>query len=131
MISHASAAIAAAVLALAALTGAAQAQDADRFNPENAVSSAEINGAEKGYLLTLSNGTEVRITGARANARPQRDCNVHIPSLTRRIENGLRNGALEPIGTGAQTVHLQVNQDPSTGELWCGGAGSGCTITIQ
>ncbi len=108
-----------------------QAQDRPRFNREDAVSSAEIASSERGYLLTLSDGTEVRITGARADESPRRECLVHVPSLTRLIEQGLRGGALEPIGTAAQQVSLQVRQDPTTGELWCGGAGSGCTIIIQ
>ena len=109
----------------------AQAQDSPRFSREDAVSSAEIRTLERGYVLTLSDGTEVRITGARADERPRQECLVHVPSLTRQIERGLREGILQPIGTAAQQVQLQVRQDPTTGELWCGGAGSGCTIIIQ
>ena len=109
----------------------AQAQDRPQFNREDAVSSADIRASERGHLLLLSDGTEVRITGARADERPRQECLVHVPSLTRQIERGLREGALQPIGTAAQQVQLQVRQDPTTGELWCGGAGTGCTIIIQ
>lgn len=125
--------IAAALLALAVLVSVPQTQADERpqFNREEAVSSAEIAQSDRGYMLTLSDGTEVRLTQARADRRPRQDCLVHIPSLRQRIEQGLRGGALAPIGTAAQSVSLQVRQDPTTGELWCGGAGTGCTIIIN
>lgn len=121
----------AALFAIAAqplLAPQALAEERSQFNAADGVPAAQIR--EQGYVLTLSNGTEVKLTDV--VVREQRpDCMVHIPSLTRRIENGLRNNILAPIGTAAQSVSLQVNQDPTTGELWCGGAGSGCTIVIQ
>lgn len=118
-----------AALAAASLAAPqALAEDRPQFNAADGVPASQIR--EQGFILTLSNGTEVKLTDV--VVRDQRpDCMVHIPSLTRRIENGLRNDVLAPIGTAAQSVSLQVNQDPTTGELWCGGAGTGCTIVIQ
>ena len=109
--------------------GPVHAQDRPAFSAEDGVSSNVIR--TEGYRLQLSDGTEVRVTDVIPGDRPNVDCMVHVPSLTRRIEQGLRGGQLEPIGTAAQSVSLQVRQDPTTGELWCGGAGTGCTIIIQ
>jgi hypothetical protein len=117
------------LLATASLVLPASAQDRPRFDPEDGVSRAQI--LAEGYTLRLSDGTEVRLTGVQLAEGRDQDCMVHIPSLQRRIERGLRGGHLQPIGTGAQTVNLQALQDPNTGELWCQGAGSGCRIIIQ
>ena len=91
---------------MTSLSVPAQAEERPQFNREQAVSSAVIRS--EGYLLTLSDGTEVRLTGARADERPRQECLVHIPSLTRQIELGLRAGDIGPIGTAAQQVTLQV-----------------------
>jgi len=107
----------------------ATAAETFQFKASEAVSSSVIR--TKGYDLKLSDGTIVKLTGAQANQAPQKDCFVHIPSLRGQIETGLKAGTLKPIGSAAQQIKLQVIQDPTTGELWCGGAGEGCTITIQ
>ena len=106
-----------------------QARAEERFNPEDGVSSAVIKSS--GYELTLTNGAVVKLIGASMVQRPDQDCMVHIPSLRRTIERGLRAGTLSPIGTAAQQINLQALQDPTTGEVWCRGAGSGCAIIIQ
>lgn len=111
------------------LPALAPAQDRPQFNREDGVPSELIR--EEGYVLRLSNGTEVHLTDVVTDGDPAAHCMVHIPSLRRQIERGLRTGLLEPIGMGAQTAKLQVLQDPESGELWCRGGGSGCSIVIE
>ena len=79
-----------------------QARAEERFNPEDGVSSAVIKSS--GYELTLTNGAVVKLIGASMVQRPDQDCMVHIPSLRRTIERGLRAGTLSPIGTAAPST---------------------------
>jgi hypothetical protein len=122
-----SAVIVSAFLALGAIA-TASAQDRLELDPEDAVSSQEIR--ENGFVLMLSDGTEVRVTNAAIPERPRQNCLVHIPSLRTEIERGLRAGDLRPIGTAAQEFTLNRLLDDQTGETWCVGAGTGCNIII-
>lgn len=128
MVSMVRLALLAALLALAVPSVQAAAQGLPEFNRDNAVASSVIRSG--GYELILPDGTKVVLADVGVVERTQLDCLVHLPSLSRQIERGLRTGGLRPIGTAAQQVTLQVRQDPSTGELWCAGAGTGCTIVI-
>lgn len=117
-----------ALLIQGAFIGAVTPSAAFEFNPSEAVSSTVLRS--KGYDLKLSDGTIVKLTAATVAAQPQKDCFVHIPSVRQQIEGGLKQGSLQPLGV-EQNLTLQVKQDPNTGALWCGGAGTGCTIVIK
>lgn len=113
-------------IATAALVGPATAEG---FKKGEVVSSDELT--KKPYVFSLKDGTKLKLIKAVNDKDPKATCYVHKPSLPRTIEGMMRGGFLEPTILGAQQVSLQVKQDPNTGSLWCGGAGSGCTIVIS
>lgn len=116
-----------AALIAATLSLPVQAQEF-QFNLEQALTSAEIQAG--GVKIQLSDGTSVEIISV-TPPQGRADCLVHVPSLRMAIETGLRAGTLRPIGMATQQLTLQLKQDPRTGALWCGGAGTGCTIVVK